>query len=160
MAFDAFLKLDAFPGESKDRQHPDEIEIESFSWGVSNSGSLSSSGGAGTGKSTFQDLTVTNNTHKSSPLIMLACASGEHIKKAVLSLRKAGGSSFDYIKVTLTDVLVSSYLEAGDTGGDRAAESVSLNFARIEFSYTQQADDGSAGTTTSAGWDILANKQV
>ena len=159
MAFDAFLKLDALPGESKDNRHRDEIDIESFSWGLSNPASLAG-GGTGTGKASFQDLSFMSNTHKSSPLIMLACASGKHIPKAVLSVRKAGGSSFDYITITLENVLISSYQEAGDTGGDAVAEAVSLNFAKIEFEYTQQSADGKPGTVTNAGWDLATNKKV
>jgi type VI secretion system secreted protein Hcp len=158
MAFDAFLKIDGFPGESKDARHPDEIEIFSFSWGASNAAVISGGGGGGSGKVSFQDLNFTNPPHKSSPKLMLACATGQHIKNAVLTLRKAGGSPLDYIKVTLEDCMVSSYQQAGDTGGDRPVEQVSLNFAKIEFSYTEQKPDGSAGTVTTAGWDIVANK--
>ena len=35
MAFDAFLKLDGVKGESFDNTHKGEIDILSFSWGVS-----------------------------------------------------------------------------------------------------------------------------
>ena len=159
MAFDAFLKLDGFPGESKDQRHPDEIEIESFSWGLSNS-VVVSGGGGGAGKASFQDINFTNRTHKSSPKLMLACASGQHIKKAVLSIRKAGASTFDYIKLTFEDVLVSSFQEAGDTGGDAVADNMSLNFATIDFEYTEQNADGSPGAVTEAGWDLRANKST
>jgi len=31
---DYFLKLDGIPGESTDAKHKDEIELVSFSWGV------------------------------------------------------------------------------------------------------------------------------
>ena len=43
---------------------------------------------------------------------MLACASGEHIKKAVLTCRKAGKDQQEFLKFTFTDVLVSSYQTA------------------------------------------------
>ena len=36
MAFDAFLKIEGIDGESADKTHPGEIEVVSFSWGVSN----------------------------------------------------------------------------------------------------------------------------
>src|SRR5438045_2814263 len=131
MASDIFLKIEEAPGESKDAAHPNEIEIDSFSWGVSNHGSLASGGGAGAGKATFQDLHFTSHVHKSSPLLAKFCASGQHIKKAVLSVRKAGGgNSIDYYKVTLEDVLVSSYNSAGVSGGGEAPEdATALNFA-------------------------------
>ena len=35
---------------------------------------------------------------------MLACASGEHLKKAVLTCRKAGKEQQEYLKITFDDV--------------------------------------------------------
>ena len=143
MAFDAFLKLDGIPGESQDKTHKDEIEIFSFSWGLSNSGSFASGSGGGTGKASFQDVHFESATSKASPLVAKACATGEHIKQAMLSLRKAGGEQVEYIKVMLSDVLVSSYNQAGATEGDRPEDAFSLNFAKIEFDYFPQKADGS-----------------
>ena len=65
MAFDAFLKLSTggnpdqivIEGESTDKNHPNEIEVDSFSWGVSNTGSAGGSGGGG-GKAALQDGTI------------------------------------------------------------------------------------------------------
>ena len=36
----------------------------------------------------------------------------------------------------------------------------SLNFAKIEFSYTEQSADGSPGTVTTATWNRLTNAQT
>jgi type VI secretion system secreted protein Hcp len=160
MAADIFLKLDDFPGESRDAKHPDEIEVESFSWGVSNHGSLASGSGGGAGKATFQDLHFTTHVHKSSPLLMKACATGEHIKKAVLTVRKAGGNQFDYYKVTLEDILVSSYNAGGASGGDAPADALSLNFAKIEFSYSIQKPDGTLDAPIRAGYDLKEAKSI
>jgi len=60
-AVDMFLKIDGVEGESKDQKHPGTIEIESFSWGMSNPGTHGSGGGGGTGKASFSDLSF----HKS-----------------------------------------------------------------------------------------------
>jgi type VI secretion system secreted protein Hcp len=160
MAFDAFLKLDGIPGESTDAKHKDEIEILSFSWGVSNSGSVAHGGGGGAGKASFQDFSFASFLQKSSPKIWLACATGEHIKSAVLTLRKAGGetSGIEFYKVTLSDVLVSSFQESGSDGGDdRPFDSFSLNYAKIRTDYTLVNQKGSIGGTTSAEFDIVKN---
>jgi type VI secretion system secreted protein Hcp len=159
MAFDAFLKLDGIPGESTDAKHKDEIEILSFSWGVSNSGATHSGGGGGAGKATFQDFNFMSMLQKSSPKIWLACATGEHIKSAVLTLRKAGGDSAgaEFYKVTLTDVLVSSFQESGSEGGDLPFDSFSLNYAKIRTDYTLVNQKGALGGTTSAEFDIGKN---
>ena len=157
MAFDAFLKIDGIKGERTDERHPDEIEIFSFSWGVSNAGSFGSGGGGGgAGKASFQDLHFTSSVHKGSPALMLSCATGQHIKSALLTVRKAGEKAFEFLKIKLEDVLVSSYLPAGATD-DRPSEEVSLNFAKIEFDYQLQNADGSPGETFSASFDRVRN---
>ena len=66
MAADIFAKLGDIKGESLDAKHKDEIEVLSFSWGLTNSASSSSSSGGGGGKATFQDLTIVHNIDKAS----------------------------------------------------------------------------------------------
>lgn len=156
MASDYLLEIDGIKGESLDRRYPGSIEVFSFSWGMSQTGTLSSGGGGGAGKASFQDLHFTSNVSKASPLLAKACASGQHIQKAVLYVRKAGENQFEFYKVTLEDVLVSSYQSAG--GGEVPEDSFSFNFAKIEYSYTPQKADGSADSPVTFSWDIAANK--
>lgn len=111
MAVDAFLKLDGIPGESQDDKHKGEIDIMSFSWGASNVSSTSSGSGGGAGKVSVQDFSFSKSTDVSSPQLFLHCANGQHINSAVLTVRKQGQ---DYVKWTLTNVLVSSYQTGGD----------------------------------------------
>lgn len=160
MASDIFLKLDSIVGESNDIKHKGEIEIDSFSWGVSQSGTFSAGGGGGAGKAQFQDFHFTTGASKASPSMFKACASGQHIKNAVLTVRKAGEQPLEYYHIKMSDVLVSSYQSSGSGGGGVPTESLSLNFAKIEFSFTEQSADGKPGATFSAGWDLKANKAV
>lgn len=139
-AVDMFLKLEGIQGESSDAKHKDHISIESFSWGLSNSGSQTSGGGAG--KATFKEFTVTKKTDKSSPKLMLACATGQHIPKAVFTVRRAptagAPDNDDYYVITLENVLVSSHSSSGNTTDQAPVESLSLNFTKIEFKYVPQ----------------------
>ena len=163
MAVDAFLKLDGIDGESQDRAFEKWIEVSSFSFGVSNPTTISSAtGGAGAGKVQFQDFHFTSGINKASPQLMLHCATGQHIKKAQLFCRKAGGEqqSQVFIKYTLEDVLVSSYQTGGSFGEVVPTDQFSLNFAKIEFDFTPQASDGSLGSVVTASWDLKANKKV
>ena len=150
-ASDYLLEIDGIKGESRDSVHPESIEIESFSWGISQA--AASGGGGGAGKASFQDFHFTMRVNKASPLLLLACARGEHIKKATLFVRKAGGTQEDYYEVTLENLLVSSYSQSGNSGsaaGDsRPIESLSLNFTKVIVKYT--SDDGSV---TSAEVDL------
>ena len=49
--------------------------------------------------------------------VVLACAEGRHFKKVCLLARKAGGWQQDFLKVTLSDVLISSFQTAGSGQG-------------------------------------------
>ena len=161
MAYDAFLKIDGVPGESNDKVHKDEIEVLSFSWGLSNSSGGTVGGGGGAGRASFQDLSFAAETSAASPLLALSCASGKHIPSALLTLRKGGGGGFEFVKIKLQDVLVSSFSEGGDATGhdDRPTESVSLNFTKIEFDYFPQAAGGTTAPPIVFNWDLASNKQ-
>ena len=160
-AVDFFLEIDGIKGESADHKHKDTIEISSFSWGVTNSGSHGSGGGGGTGKSAYQDVHCTTGVSTASPNLMLACATGQHIKKATLYVRKAGGEQQDYYTVTMTDVLISSYQSGAHGSGDpKPTDQFSLNFAKIEFEYKPQKSDGSLGSAQKTGYDVKANKKA
>jgi type VI secretion system secreted protein Hcp len=111
--FDAFLKLDGIKGESADAKHKGEIDIMSFSWGMSQTGVSATGGGGGAGKVQVHDIEFTKKTDASSPLLFLNCANGAHIKEANFVVRKAGGTQLEYLKIKLTDVLVSSYKPHG-----------------------------------------------
>lgn len=159
-AVDYFLKIDGIEGESTDSKHKGEIDIQSFSFGVANSGSHAGGGGGGSGKASFQDLHFTTHVSKASPKLMLACATGEHIKKAVLTVRKAGKDQQEYMKVTLEDLLVSSYQDGGHEGSVFPSDQFALNFSKIEFDYKEQKADGTLGGSVKTGYDVKANKKV
>lgn len=147
-ASDYLLEIDGVKGESKDDKHKGAIEIESFSWGVSNLGS--SGGGGGTGKVSFQDLHFTTRISKASPQLMLACATGKHFPSATLFVRKSGGSTNEYYKITLEEVLVSSMQQTGpgSNGGTSTdttpGDQVVIYFNALSVEHT--ADDGTVTT--------------
>ncbi len=158
---DYFLKIDGIDGESGDSKHKGEIEVQSFSWGETNAGTFSGGGGGGAGKVSMQDFHFTMPVNKSSPKLLLACASGEHIKKAVLTARKAGKDQQEFYKITMSDLLVSSYQTGGSGQGSvLPLDQVSLNFAKLEFEYKEQKADGTLGGAVKVGWDLKANKKV
>ncbi len=164
-ASDYLLELDGIPGESKDKAHPAVIEIESFSFGASNSGSVASTGGgAGAGKVSFSDLSFTKVIDKTSPLLYLRTANGVRIPRATLFVRKpSSGPALEYYVVTLTDALVTSVQTGGHGGSDVLPhESFSLSFGKIDFSYKPQKADGTLDTLNlvKSGWDLVNNRPL
>jgi type VI secretion system secreted protein Hcp len=157
MAVDMFLKLDGIPGESRDSKHKGEIEIESFSWGASNSGSAAHGSGGGAGKVAMQDFSFVTRVSKASPELLLACATGTHIRQGLLTVRGSGERQQEFLKVTMSDILISSWKQEGTAGDEVPMDQVSMNFSKIRVDYTEQSLAGGAGETTSAGWDVKTN---
>lgn len=134
MAFDAFLKLDGIKGESQDDKFKGQIEVLSFSWGVSNPTTIgSATGGAGAGKATFHDFSIVKMIDATSPIIFEKCCTGEHISSGLFTLvdRKTG---LNFYKVQFEDIIISSVQPAANPGASVPMESFSLNFAQLEVS--------------------------
>src|ERR1051325_3512972 len=142
MAFDAFLKIEGVEGDSQQKGHPNEIEVESFSWGETNVSGPGKGTGAGAGKVQMQDFHFSMRTSKASPTLMTGCATGKHFENATLTCRKAGGSQQDFIVIKMNDVLISGYSLAGSRGDDTPNDEVSLAFVKIDFVFRETDERG------------------
>lgn len=157
---DIFLKIEGVEGESTDDKHKNEIEVMSYSWGASNPAGHLSGGGLGAGKVNFSELSVMAQFSKASPKLFLACATGEHLKKATLTHRKAGGEQVVFLEYVLTELLVTSY-QSGASGNDSIpTDSFSLAFVKVEADYGGQKADGTAGGPVKVGFNMATNKKV
>ena len=157
---DYFLKVEGIEGESTDDKHKNEIDVESWSWGETQTGTSAHGGGSGAGKVSMQDFHFVMHANKATPKLMLACATGQHVKKAVLTCRKAGGDQQEYMSITLSDLLVSSYQTGGSKGDIVPVDQISLNFAKIEIEYKPQDATGKVGSPVKTGYDLKTNKKV
>jgi type VI secretion system secreted protein Hcp len=158
MPSDIFAKIGDIKGESFDAKHKDEIEVLSFSWGVTNTGAPAPGGGGGAGKATFQDLSIIHNVDKASPRLMQACATGTHLKDATITHRKSGKGQQEYLIVKLNDVIITGVTD-GDASGQLGSETVSLAFAKVDLEYKPQKPDGSLDTGIHFKYDLKANKE-
>jgi type VI secretion system secreted protein Hcp len=160
MALDMFINMGAkIKGESRDKaQGPKgDIDILTWSWGMSQSGSTHVGGGGGAGKPSFNDISFTKYIDSASQALMGSLAKGSHIPKCVLLVRKAGEGQQKYVEITMEEVIVTSVSTGAHGGEDRLTEKVSLNFAKVSFDYYKQ---DSKGATASAGvfkWNIAEN---
>ncbi len=154
------LKLGDIKGESTSAQHAGEISVESWSWGVANA-IPAPGGGAGVGKARFTDLSFTHRVDRASPILWKACASGEQIRDAVLSVARPGGSAQDYFTLKFSVVSVAS-VAMTDAAADAQIplESVSLAFQKAEYSYKPQNPDGSLGSAVEFGFDLAVGRVV
>ena len=159
MAATIFARLGTIKGESQDARHKDQIEVLSWSWGVSQSGAVAHGGGGGAGKASFHDFSFTHHIDRATPALMRACATGEHLKDATITLRKAGKGQQEYLVITMTDVLVTSVSMSVGAEGDATVESVALAFAKVDLEYKPQKPDGSLDVGIHFKYDLKANKE-
>ena len=155
---DYFLKLDGIEGESQADKHKGEIDVESFSWGENNPAVYGSHGDKR--KVTMQEVHFTMFASKASTKLMAACAIGkEPIKKATLTIRKAGGDQQEFMIFTFSEVFITSYSISGPANETSRPEKVgheknenpipleqiSLSFKTIEVEYKGQKASGDTG---------------
>lgn len=157
MAGDIFIKIGDIVGESTTDGHKDEIELMSWSWGATQSGSTQSIGGSTAGKVNVHDLTFTKLVDSSTPNIVKAVHAGTSYPLATLVCQKAAGAGkppVPYLKIKLKNVLCSSYSTGGAGGSNETTETVSLNFGAVELTYTRQDATGAAGKSVPVTWNI------
>jgi type VI secretion system secreted protein Hcp len=159
MASDIFAKIGDIKGESFDDKHKGEIEVLSWSWGVTQSGTMGHGGGGGEGKANFNDFNFTHHIDKASPVLLKACATGEHIKDATITVRKAGKGQQEFLIIKMSDVIITGVAPSGAGDGAATAEHVAIQFAKVDLEYKPQKQDGSLDAGVHFKYDIKGNKE-
>ena len=124
---------------------------------MSQTGTMHTAGGGGSGKVAVQDLSVTKYVDRCSPNLMQKCCTGEHYPEAILTVRKAGADPLEYLVITMKGVLVTSISTGGSGGEDKLTENITLNFAEFQSVYTPQVADGSGGAAIDVAFHIAQN---
>ncbi len=158
MAVDIILKLDGVKGECKIDKHVEQIDVLSWSWGCSQSGTTHVGGGGGSGKVAVQDIHITKYLDAASSTLFRFSCNGKHVAKGTLLVRKAGENPVDYLQIDMDEIIITSVTMGGSGSEDRLTENVSLNFSKFKFEYFTQEDTGSKGKSAPLTWDIAANK--
>jgi len=149
-----FLKIDGIEGGSIDTTHLNEIEILSYSWGVHATGLLENAKVSHVATPT--DVSFTKLLDRSSPKLAAAVTTGQHLQSAVLTSRRTA-KDLPYLKITLTNVLVTNYVLAASAGG-YPDDQFSLNFGKIQVEYLRQKADGTLDTPVGFIWDVVTAK--
>ncbi len=161
MAQDIFLKINGIDGESMDAAHKDEIQLLNWSWRIIQDSTMHAGSGGGSGKATVEDLEFEHYIDRASPNLMKFCLTGKHIPEAKLTVRKSGGNPLEYLKITMTDVIVTRVAPNGSsTDAIGGLEKVRLSFAKVKSEYTVQNQQGGSGGAVTAGFDIKGNKEA
>lgn len=144
---DMFLKIESarqgpIKGEAQDEKHKDEIDVNDWSWGMQAKTTLS--GGGDSPKATLNELSIVKQVDSASTGLMSAMRNNDLIKKAILTVRKAGGDPHEFFKITLEkgritslDVDTSTFVSSG-----YLSERLSLAFQKISVEYVPQGKEG------------------
>jgi type VI secretion system secreted protein Hcp len=149
-------------GESTSAQGTDQIEVLSFSHGVSMPLTFGASNTSRAhGRAQHQDFTISKYVDLASPTLNLLCCGGDNIKTITLHVFKADANSstpIEYLKYTLENVIITS-VAVGGSGGDAPTETVTFNYGKITWDYIKQGHtSGNANKgTASSSWDLSKN---
>lgn len=158
MAENMWIKMDGCKGEATDAKHKDEIDVDSYSWGLSHPVDPGGSGQSA-GESTATALVVSKTVDVATPNLMKFCMNAKTFPTVVLTCRKRGTDPVEYLKITMKNTIVSSVQTSGAGEGSPAQESVAFSFTAVEIEYTPQSDEGAPGGAVKATWDFAKNQE-
>jgi type VI secretion system secreted protein Hcp len=161
MSTDYYLKIDGITGESTSQIKGLEgsIELSSWNWGANNPARIgSATTGFGTGRVALTELQCSAEMSTASNFLFDFCATGKHVKNAILMAREAGGGQEAYYVITLEGVFVTSYSTGGSS--NRAFDKFSLAFNKISIDYKQQNEKGKPKSAGKKSWDLRTNKMA
>jgi type VI secretion system secreted protein Hcp len=160
MAVEIFMKLDGIKGEAGDPHgaHSDSIQVVSWTWGMTQTGSARDLSGMGTARANVHDLSFTKYVDFSTPELMSYCCHGKPIKKALLTCRKPGPKDgpapLEYMKIEFDDCMITSVSTGGGGAEERLTEHVTVNFQSYHVTYTKQGNDNQPGASSQGEYRI------
>ena len=152
------LDIPDIKGESTLKGFEDKIEVLSFSHGVAMQVTGNPSNSERTsGRPNHQDVTVSTYVDLSSCPLVAACTAGTILKTIIITVgRNDAGTILPYLVYTMDNTIVSSTsLSSG--GGDRPVETITFNYTKIKWDFTQQKPDTGKKGNNGAIWDLATN---
>ena len=158
MAFDAFMNLGDIKGECTDKNHKDWIMITQFDHEITQPPSVTQKTAGGRTAEAVQhsEFKITKLLDSATPKIHEAACKGTHIPEVTIECWRAGGDPLKYYEIKLKEVLISGVVTNGDPRGDQGfpTETVSMTYGAIQWTYTKQKPDGTAGGNIAAKWNL------
>lgn len=162
MATDNYLKISDIDGDSTVDAHRDEIELSSWGMGITVPMGPRTTGGSGAaGTSMHADVQCSKPLDTSSNGLAAACWTGKTIPEAIITVQKqgeGGGGKVDYMKMTLTDVILSSYSRSG-SDSSTPVDSFSMNYGTIKLEFFTTDAGGGSGGWQAMAWSVSEEKE-
>jgi len=155
MATNMYLKVDKIPGQTKTKGFEGQIEVLSYSNGVTQSTTSNPSNQhRTTGSPNIHDLSISKYQDISSAPLLQSCLAGEDLKTAVLTVGRMDDKVMKAAWViTMENVIISSVAFGCSSGEEIGREEVTLNFTASKWEFMQQNADGTLKGKNAASWD-------
>ena len=167
MSADIYIKIGDIKGESTDVDHPDWIEVQNISTGItlpfSNSSYSATQGGTNTGRADFDYITISKFLDASTVKLLEKCGTGKTTGDTEIHFCQAGDdvNKHNYLTIKLKNTIIANYsVSASKHDVERPMESISLAYGNIEYAYKQLKDDGKAGSEFKFEYSLAENKKV
>lgn len=167
MSADIYIKIGDIKGESTDADHPDWIEIQNISTGVtlpfSNSSYSATKGGTNAGRADFDYITFSKFMDTATVKLLEKCGTGKTSPEAEIHFCQAGDDTkkHTYLTIKLKDVIIANYsVSASKQDVDRPMESISVAYGNIEYGYKNLENEGKAGAEIKFEYSLKENKKV
>ena len=105
-------------------------------------GTMAYGGGGGEGKASFNDFNFMHHVDKASPVLMKACATGEHIKEATITVRKAGKGQQEFLIIKMNDILITSVKPSGTGDGGHVRRASRCSSPRSTWNTSRRRRTG------------------
>jgi len=133
--------------------------ISSYSFGVENPATISSTGGTSSGRAKFDNFTITEPVGTYSIQYFNSLTSGGHYNQIAINVRRTfNGTPTTYLTYLLGTVYITRQ-EQSDTSGSNGGptETISMTYGSINLSYRVQNPDGSFQQPTSQCFSEILN---
>jgi type VI secretion system secreted protein Hcp len=157
-AEEIFLRLDGIMGGATASGHPNEIVVSTYSQAFSNPASAVTGGGSA-GKVKCGEIIVMKNIDKSSPKLIGAVVTGNHIATGDIKFdsTRGNGTLVESYHVALTDVVVTDIAQMDHTP-QTVMEQVTLSARQFKFTFTPTTNSGGAGAPITFSVDCSTNQ--
>jgi type VI secretion system secreted protein Hcp len=153
-----FMKVDGMEGSATSAGFEKQIGLYSLNHGMN----LNCFAGGGTegrtsGVCNHSDISITKVMDKNSVKFNELCCNATPIKNIMFTIcRQEGDSLISLITITIDEALVSSY-NVSCGGGGNPTESLTLNYTKIKWEFTEQKSDGTKDGKVAATWNLQKN---
>jgi type VI secretion system secreted protein Hcp len=156
-ADDYYLKVNGLNGGNQVLgKVNDAVKVNSFDWGAENKTTIgSTTGGAGAGKVSFHELTITKSVDATSPMLFQALASGKPYASMELVARKSGEAGAIYQRYYFGMAFVTAQKQSGD--GDHIEETITFTYGATQMTNVPQTATGAMGKSVFQAWNMTTN---